>query len=89
MSSDMDRHLAANEGGKELELLRLKMLSEAGYFDIYFESERCSYIPTSQDHCPGRISDCRDIQTVQGCRDSGGTKFSVLFYGKIIFSKGM
>ena len=44
-----------NAGGKGLELLRLKILSEAGSFEISFESRRCRYIPTSRDHCPGSI----------------------------------
>jgi two-component system phosphate regulon sensor histidine kinase PhoR len=70
-----------NAGGKGLELLRLKMLSEAGYFGISFESHRCKYIPTARDHCPGRISECSHVQDVRGCRESGGTTFSVLFSG--------
>ncbi len=41
-----------NAGGKGLELLRLKILSETGLFEISFESRRCRYIPTSRDHCP-------------------------------------
>jgi signal transduction histidine kinase len=69
-------------GGKGLELLRLKMLAEAGYFDISFESQRCGHIPTSLDHCPGRVSDCGHVKDVQGCRESGGTRFSVVFHDK-------
>lgn len=68
-----------NAGGKGLELLRLKMLSEAGWFDISFESERCRFIPTSLDHCPGRISDCPHVGDVLACRDCGGTTFTVVF----------
>lgn len=68
-----------NAGGKGLELLRLKTLSEAGYFGISFESTRCRYIPTSGDQCPGTISDCPHIRDIQGCRESGGTTFTVLF----------
>jgi PAS domain S-box-containing protein len=66
-------------GGKGLELLRLKRLSQAGYFDIGFESRRCAYIPTSRDHCPGRIADCPHVHNVAGCKKSGGTTFTVLF----------
>jgi PAS domain S-box-containing protein len=66
-------------GGKGLELLRLKRLSQAGYFDIVFESSRCRYIPTSRDHCPGRIADCPHVHDVAGCKESGGTTFTVLF----------
>lgn len=68
-----------NAGGKGLELMRLKVLSEEGHFDISFESRRCVYIPTNRDHCPGRISLCPHVSDVEGCRKSGGTTFSVLF----------
>ena len=68
-----------NAGGKGLELLRLKVLSEQGYFNISFESSRCIYIPTSWDHCPGRISTCDHIEISQGCIESGSTTFFVLF----------
>jgi two-component system phosphate regulon sensor histidine kinase PhoR len=71
-----------NAGGKGLELLRLEMLSEAGCFDISFESHRCRYIPTTLNHCPGRISECPHVQDAQGCQESGGTTFSVLFRRK-------
>jgi len=70
-----------NAGGKGLELLRLKTLSEAGYFDIAFESSRCRYVPTSRDHCPGRIADCPHVHDAQDCKESGGTTFTVLFRG--------
>ncbi|MGO9570674.1 MAG: sensor histidine kinase [Desulfomonilaceae bacterium] len=68
-----------NAGGKGLELLRLKILSEAGLFEISFESRRCRYIPTSRDHCHGKIMICPHVSDVQGCRESGGTVFTVLF----------
>ena len=66
-------------GGKGLELLRLKNLSHAGYFDISFESNRCRYIPSNRDHCPGKIADCPHIRNVEDCKKSGGTTFTVLF----------
>ncbi len=69
-----------NAGGKGLELLRLKILSEAGSFEISFESRRCRYIPTSRDHCPGKINICPHVRDVCGCRESGGTTFTVLFH---------
>ena len=68
-------------GGKGLELLRLKNLSQAGYFDISFESDRCRYIPSNRDHCPGIIADCSHIQNRADCNESGGTTFTVLFRG--------
>jgi PAS domain S-box-containing protein len=69
-------------GGKGLELLRLKNLSQAGYFDISFESNRCRYIPSNRDHCPGTIADCPHIQKTAECNGSGGTTFTVLFRGR-------
>jgi two-component system phosphate regulon sensor histidine kinase PhoR len=68
-----------NAGGKGLELLHLKVLSEAGYFTISFKSERCRYIPNSAEHCPGRISLCEHVKDIQGCLESGGTTFTVIF----------
>jgi PAS domain S-box-containing protein len=69
-----------NAGGKGLELLRLKILEEAGLFEISCESRRCLYIPTSREHCPGRISLCPHVRDVRGCRESGGTTFTVQFH---------
>jgi two-component system phosphate regulon sensor histidine kinase PhoR len=69
-----------NAGGKGLELLRLKVLAEQGIFDITFESRECGYVSTHKDNCPGRISSCPHVQGPQGCEESGGTVFSVLFY---------
>ncbi len=68
-----------NAGGKGLELLRLKILSEAGYFDMSFDSRRCVHIPTARDHCPGRISDCPHIAGPHECAESGGTEFTLVF----------
>lgn len=66
-------------GGKGLELMRLKILSEAGGFDINFESERCSHIANNEGHCPGAISDCPYVPDPESCARSGGTTFTVLF----------
>lgn len=72
-----------NAGGKGLELMRLKLLSEAGDFDISFNSERCRYLLSDgDDKCCGRISECGHIQEREDCRQSGRTIFSVLFHTK-------
>jgi two-component system phosphate regulon sensor histidine kinase PhoR len=68
-----------NAGGKGLELLRLKVLAESGFFDMSFRSQRCRFIPTSHDHCPGRISNCPHIAKPDECTESGGTFFTVGF----------
>jgi len=71
-----------NAGGKGLELMRLKILSEEGWFDIAVESRRCRFLPTNADQCPGRISLCPHVKNPEGCRRAGGTTFSVLFHPK-------
>jgi len=68
-------------GGKGLELMQLKMLAEEGWIDIGFESTRCLYLPTRRDHCPGKISVCEHVNEERGCRESGGSSFTVLFKG--------
>jgi PAS domain S-box-containing protein len=70
-----------NAGGKGLELMQLKMLAEEGFIDIGFETTRCLYLPTHREHCPGSISVCEHVKDERGCRESGGSTFSVLFKG--------
>jgi len=67
-------------GGKGLELMRLKILSGEGAFDIDFTSDRCRYIPNRLGKCCGRISECDYIENEKDCRQSGKTTFSVLFH---------
>jgi PAS domain S-box-containing protein len=69
-----------NAGGKGLELMYLKILSEEGAFDISFESHRCHYLAAHWDQCSGKISSCPYIDDLEGCKQSGGTTFSVLFH---------
>ena len=71
-----------NAGGKGLELMRLKILSEDGRFEISFDSSRCRHIKKGVYACPGRISLCSAVSDAEGCRKSGGTTFSVLFHGR-------
>jgi two-component system phosphate regulon sensor histidine kinase PhoR len=69
-----------NAGGKGLELMRLKIYSEDGWFDIAFDSRRCRFLPTNVIQCPGRISLCNDAGNLEDCRRAGGTTFSVRFH---------
>ena len=69
-----------NAGGKGLELMRLKILSGEGAFDIDFTSDRCRYIPHRLGKCCGRISECGYIENEKDCKQSGRTSFSVLFH---------
>jgi PAS domain S-box-containing protein len=73
---------AFNAGGKGLELLRLKILSEEGHFDIGFETRRCRHIPMPDDQCPGSVAECAHVTDPDACSESGGTSFRVLFHGK-------
>ncbi len=66
-------------GGKGLDLLRMKYYSLRFGFDISFESNRCIYIPTDRDVCPGNISQCLSIRSKADCLNSGGTTFTVSF----------
>jgi len=67
-------------GGKGLELMYLKILSEEGAFDIFFESHRCHYLSIHLDQCRGKVSSCPFVADLEGCKQSGGTTFSVLFH---------
>lgn len=66
-------------GGKGLDLLRIKYYSQRFDLDVSFESNRCVYIPTDQDVCPGDISACPFVDDSEGCMRSGGTTFTVSF----------
>ncbi|MGD9818535.1 MAG: PAS domain-containing protein [Desulfomonilaceae bacterium] len=68
-----------NAGGKGLELLRLKVISETHGFDLSFESSRCAFIPLPTDQCPGNIEICPHIKTRDECFASGGSTFYVKF----------
>ncbi len=69
-----------NAGGKGLELMYLKILSEGGAFDISFKSHRCYFLNTQLDQCRGNLSSCPYESELEGCKKSGGTIFSVLFH---------
>ena len=66
-------------GGKGLELLRLKIFGETHHFQVTCQSTRCQYIPRENDVCPGAIAKCPHVQTKEGCAESGGTAFNIVF----------
>jgi signal transduction histidine kinase len=66
-------------GGKGLDLLRIKTYGQRFGFDISVGSQRCSYLPTDRDVCPGRISECPYCKTRDDCLNSGGSTFCVSF----------
>jgi PAS domain S-box-containing protein len=66
-------------GGKGLDLLRMKVYSQRFGFDISVTSQRCRYLPTDSDLCPGRISQCPHCGTRDDCFNSGGSTFTLTF----------
>jgi signal transduction histidine kinase len=62
-------------GGKGLDLLRIKTYAQRFDFDISVVSQRCIYLPTDRDLCPGRISICPHCKTFEDCLSSGGSTF--------------
>jgi PAS domain S-box-containing protein len=68
-----------NAGGRGFDLLRMKIFSERYHFKIQMVSNRCQYIPSDEDFCPGKIKDCKHCQTEKDCQQSGGTTIIVQF----------
>ena len=66
-------------GGKGLDLLRLKAYGQRFGFDISVGSQRCIYLPTDHDLCPGRISTCPHCKKPEDCLSSGGSTFCISF----------
>ena len=66
-------------GGKGLDLLRLKIFAETFHFQVEFKSTRCRYIPSEKDLCPGVIAECDHVNSFEGCAQSGGTAFKIIF----------
>ena len=66
-------------GGKGLDLLRIKTYGRRFGFDISAGSQRCIYLPTDRDLCPGKISSCPHCQRREDCLSSGGSTFCLSF----------
>jgi signal transduction histidine kinase len=66
-------------GGKGLDLLRMKTYAHRFGFDISVASQRCHYLPTDHDLCPGKISECSHCKAREDCFDSGGSTFCLTF----------
>lgn len=64
-------------GGKGLDLLRIKTYGSRFGFDISVASQRCIYIPTDHDLCPGRVSACAQCRKPEDCFNSGGSIFCI------------
>ncbi|MCC6623926.1 MAG: GAF domain-containing protein [Deltaproteobacteria bacterium] len=61
-------------GGKGLDLLRIKAIAERHGWDLSLDSERCRFIPSDADACPGRISACAHCASAATCHTSGWTE---------------
>ena len=68
-----------NAGGTGSELLRIRTFSERFGFEVGFESKRCTFIPTDNHLCPGKISECGFIRDKSECFSAGGSSFSLTF----------
>ncbi|MFH0821470.1 MAG: response regulator [Pseudomonadota bacterium] len=68
-----------NAGGKGLELMHLKIMSDTGAFAVSFKSRRCRHIQENGHVCPGRISSCGYVGGIDDCVQSGGTTFAAVF----------
>ncbi|MBW1680735.1 MAG: PAS domain S-box protein [Deltaproteobacteria bacterium] len=79
MSYSSKKPFDFNAGGRGADLLRMKIFAERYGFEISMESERCRFIPTDADLCPGRIADCTHCESEVDCRGSGGTAFRFFF----------
>ncbi len=66
-------------GGKGLDLLRIRTYAQRFGFDISAGSQRCTFIPTERDLCPGKISECPHCKTRKDCFNSGGSTFCLTF----------
>lgn len=64
-------------GGKGLDLLRIKTHARSFGFDISLGSQRCIFLPTDRDVCPGKISICPHCKTHADCLKSGGSTFCI------------
>jgi len=86
LSHTLDTELYASKkpydfgaGGKGLDLLRMKVYSRRFGFDIWMASQRCLYLLTDRDLCPGRISKCPHCKVQEDCFNSGGSTFCLTF----------
>jgi len=68
-----------NAGGTGADLLRIKSLSNRLGFKVEFSSRRCPFLPRDSDFCPGKISDCRFIESKSECQANSGSTFVVRF----------
>ncbi len=66
-------------GGKGLDLLRLRIMSEAYGFGIEWQSRRCRHIPEERQLCPGRTASCAHVADPEACAESGGTLVRLTF----------
>jgi signal transduction histidine kinase len=66
-------------GGKGLDLLRIKAYGQRFGFNISAGSQRCPYLPTERDLCPGKISECPHCKVREDCLNSGGSTFCLTF----------
>lgn len=80
------RRYGFNAGGTGTDLLKIKVFSNRFGFKVWFDSRRCTYIPSTRDLCPGDITKCSYCAKVQDCYENGGTRFVVEFPAELVES---
>jgi GAF domain-containing protein len=68
-----------NAGGKGIDLLRIRMFSELYGFKVAFKSKRCHHLQSGQADLPGDVDICGKCETLEDCRNAGGSEFIVDF----------
>ena len=80
LSSTQRKNLLNSEQAAKASIFSvLNIMAKRYGFDISLKSTRCVYIPTDRDICPGNIAQCSHCKTVDDCKESGGTTFTVTF----------
>ena len=72
-----------NAGGKGADLLRIKIFSSRHGFGLNMDSKRCCFLADNKDEeCPGNIDSCQYCKTVDDCKNSGFSVFSIFFHSE-------
>lgn len=73
------RPYSFNAGGKGIDLLRIRMLSELYGFKLSFTSQRCPHLVKENLNLPGNVEYCRHCESPADCLVKGGSEFVVEF----------
>ena len=72
-----------NAGGKGADLLRIKMFAARHGFTLNMDSQRCSFLIDNEPaECPGNIDSCQYCNSLDDCRNSGFSIFTIFFHSE-------